>query len=184
MPLSFNPFNNRLSFIPDRSEIPGPPGEDGRDGKDGKDGRDGVDGKDGKDGSDGVDGRDGVDGKQGPRGLSLLHSYGPPDPDFGEPGEFCIDIENLVLYGPKEVDDWPDGVYMTGPPGPPGRNGVDGKDGKDGKPGKDGKDGDPGPRGFKGDRGEQGPPGRTVVDGYGGGALRNLGASGIQVQQN
>ena len=82
MPLSFNPFNNRISFIPDQSSVPGPPGFDGRDGSDGEDGVDGIDGVDGRDGIDGVDG---IDGRDGRRGSSLLHGFGEPSDQEGYP---------------------------------------------------------------------------------------------------
>jgi hypothetical protein len=186
MPLSFNPITGRFSFVPDYSEVPGPPGEDGYDGINGNDGNDGIDGQDGRDGIDGRDGRDGLPGERGPRGTGILSGFGSPLEDLGEPGEFYIDRSLWMIWGPKEKDGigWPRGVSLIGPTGPAGADGRDGADGFDGQDGRDGLNGKDGRDGARGERGEPGPPGRNMADERYGGAMRNLGSSGINVLTN
>ena len=45
-------------------------------------------------------------GLQGPRGSSVLSGSGEPNINFGELGDFYIDIDLQEIYGPKTVSGW------------------------------------------------------------------------------
>lgn len=75
----------------------------------------------------------------------ILSGFGPPSMQ-GVDGDFYIDTQSNLLYGPK-TGLWGVGVKMTGPVG------------KDGLPGAIGPQGAAGPQGMQGFTGERGPKG-------------------------
>ena len=85
-------------------------------------------------------------GDQGPPGLrgnSLLNGTTDPVNAVGIPGDFYLNTDAMVMFGPKTTA-WPfPGVPLHGPPGPQG---------------------DPGPQGSQG---PPGPPGNTILNGIG-----------------
>lgn len=61
-----------------------------------------------------------------------LHSgKGNPNPKLGKNGDFYLDYQHLVLFGPKNST-WGNGQGLKGPKGDKGDDGDDGEDGKAG----------------------------------------------------
>lgn len=89
-------------------------------GENGKDGKDGINGKDGTNGKDGVNGKDGKDG------TTILSGLGLPNITLGKAGDYYLDKNSYLLYGPKTENSWGAGLLLRGKDG---INGVDGKDG-------------------------------------------------------
>jgi hypothetical protein len=92
----------------------------------------GATGAAGPAGADGAQGLQGAPGANGADGKTILHGTGAPSANSGQDGDFYLDLSTSRLYGPKNADDWGDGVSLIGPTG---ANGVDGVDGVDGLPG-------------------------------------------------
>lgn len=90
---------------PGASGPPGPAGSDGVDGADGAPGAPGPPGADGPPGVDGDQGEDGAPGPEGPMGPpGPVGFYGgdiPPTDDLGIDGDWYVDTDKGVLYGPK-----------------------------------------------------------------------------------
>lgn len=53
-------------------------------------------------------------GPQGPSGNTILKVNGVPGGGFGAVGDYAIDPNALLLYGPKEAGGWPAGVSLAG----------------------------------------------------------------------
>lgn len=49
-------------------------------------------------------GADGTDGAAGTNGKSILSGFGAPDTDTGNVGDFYIQLDGMILYGPKTAD--------------------------------------------------------------------------------
>jgi hypothetical protein len=77
----------------------------------------------GADGSDGVDGVDGADGR------TVLGGSGPPNAGVGLDGDFYIDQQAWVIYGPKASGVWGSGTSLVGEKGDQGDPGAPGGQG-------------------------------------------------------
>gem|GEM_PF-1524098 len=75
-------------------------------GADGVNGKDGINGSDGNDGLAGANGKDGANGTNGNDGASFLSGNGAPASDLGKEGDFYLDIQNALIYGPKTASGW------------------------------------------------------------------------------
>jgi collagen triple helix repeat protein len=95
----------------------GADGVTGADGADGVTGADGADGADGTDGVDGVDGADGVAGVAGVDGNTILSGTETPGEATGLDGDFYLDTDDILLYGPKVNDAWGAGLELKGADG-------------------------------------------------------------------
>src|SRR5688572_24963819 len=69
-------------------------------------------------------------GPPGPPGTSVLHGVGAPAPTVGANGDFYINTDGYLLYGPKQSGAWPNGVSLIGQRGVPGDTGDTGADGR------------------------------------------------------
>jgi len=179
-----NPITGCLSFAPEYSP-PGPEGMPGEPGLDGQAGEPGSPGPRGPIGPSGSRGEKGEKGEKGVDGLAIISGPTPPSHFFGELGQFYIDHESWVIYGPKVADGWPDGVSLIGPrgsQGPKGNDGIDGLPGKDGRQGQAGPQGPRGLQGIPGPQGHPGPSGQPYNLDNGKASVRSRGSSGIKVQ--
>jgi hypothetical protein len=147
-----------------------------------------CEGPTGPDGSQGPSGESGPEGAVGPAGEdgSTIHAgEGTPDSELGEFGDYYLDLETGILYGPKsEEDGWSQSINLTGPAGADGSQIYAGEGSPDESFGETGdfyldtesydlygpKSGDgwgtpinlrgpEGPQGEQGPEGEQGEPG-------------------------
>jgi len=59
----------------------------------------------------GLRGKDGVDGKEG---AAILNGNGQPSLNLGKAGDFYLDRESFLLYGPKETNTWGGGLLLKG----------------------------------------------------------------------
>jgi Domain of unknown function (DUF4082)/Collagen triple helix repeat (20 copies) len=81
---------------------PGTPGAQGIQGQQGATGPPGPQGEAGPRGYTGQNGADStVPGPMGPQGPTILTYAGVPPTDFGVQGQFVLDTEGSILYGPK-----------------------------------------------------------------------------------
>ena len=85
------------------STVPGPAGPPGATGPAGATGAQGPQGAAGPTGATGPQGVQGVQGVQGESGATILSGSGPPAETLGNPGEFYLDEDGHVLYGPKGI---------------------------------------------------------------------------------
>jgi hypothetical protein len=78
-------------------------------------------------GPDGAHGPAGAEGPVGPAGEdgSTIHAgEGTPDNNLGEIGDYYLDLDSGILYGPKNDDNgWGEGLNLVGQEGPAGRDG-------------------------------------------------------------
>lgn len=75
-------------------------------------------------------------GPIGKTGSALLSGITPPDSSTGIVGDFYLDINAKIIYGPKsERAGWGVGSPITGPQGSPGVSGPQGPQGPAGAPG-------------------------------------------------
>ena len=95
---------------------------------------------------------------------TILHGAAPPSDDVGESGDFYIDDDDWLIYGPKNGS-WPEGASMVGPIGPTGASGATGAAGPKGDKGDTGAVGPAGSQGPQGTTGAQGPTGPTGATG-------------------
>lgn len=58
-----------------------------------------------------------VAGVQGPQGYSVLNGIGAPAAGTGNDGDFYLDPNAWIIYGPKAAGAWPAGHAITGPAG-------------------------------------------------------------------
>ena len=113
---------------------------------------------------------------------TILSGKSSPAISLGKNGDFYIDVQQMIFYGPKKNGLWPTGVDLKGSDG---KNGVDGKNGSDGSTSKGiagpkGDTGATGPAGPKGETGATGPTGPIGPIGLTGpaGANGSIGATG------
>jgi hypothetical protein len=115
-----------------------------------------------------------------------LSGKGAPTIFDGSFGDFYIDLETFILYGPKSFENlWGNGKSLIGPSGPKGDAGVKGDTGATGATGPvgaTGATGATGPVGATGAAGATGPVGATGATGLVGatGATGATGAQGVQ----
>lgn len=89
-----------------------------------------------------------VERVEAPAQAVVLAGRGEPADATGQDGQFYLDTEASLLYGPRSQGVWPRPPHsVSGPPGPAGPPGAAGADGQDGADGHDGAVGGPGPAG-------------------------------------
>ncbi len=74
-------------------------------------------------GPQGPQGNTGNTGASGTNGRSVWNSLGPPSGLIGSDQDFCIDVTNWNVYGPKLAGNWGSPTSMIGPVGPDGTDG-------------------------------------------------------------
>ena len=95
-----------------------------RTGATGAQGPAGVAGPQGVTGATGATGASGAQGPTGASGRSVFNAGGPPSSATGSDGDFYIDTNAHVIYGPKAGGVWPaTGTSLIGPQGAAGTNG-------------------------------------------------------------
>jgi hypothetical protein len=94
----------------------------------------------------------------------------------GVDGDFYIDTDDFLIYGPKTGGSWGGGTSLVGPQG---SSGAQGATGAQGSTGSNGAQGATGAQGFAGSNGAQGATGAQGVDGAQG-ATGSHGATGAQ----
>ena len=85
-----------------------------------------CEGPTGPEGEQGEEGQEGPIGPAGEDGATIHAGNGAPDVNIGEDGDFYLDLDEGMLYGPKSEDDWGSPVSLIGPEGPAGEDGEDG----------------------------------------------------------
>lgn len=104
----------------------GPTGSTGPQGPAGAQGPQGLAGATGAQGPAGPAGPQGVAGATGPQGLagldgkSVLNGNVPPITTIGSNGDFYLDVNTKLMYGPKTSAGWGNGFSVVGPQGPAG----------------------------------------------------------------
>jgi hypothetical protein len=132
----------------------------------------------------------------GKDGNTIISGFYNPIDDEGKKGDFFLDLNNYLLYGPKPLDTkWQvTGIPLIGPIGAKGDTGMTGATGAQGPKGDTGATGATGATGLtgsvgstgaqgpKGDTGAQGPIGDTGTQGPKGdtGAQGPIGDTGAQ----
>jgi hypothetical protein len=76
---------------------------------------------------------------EAPAQAVILSGSGEPDDAMGSDGQFYLDAQAMLLYGPRTQGRWPRPARALG--GAPGADGQDGQDGEDGTNGANGTDG-------------------------------------------
>nr|WP_314473571.1 leucine-rich repeat domain-containing protein [uncultured Capnocytophaga sp.] len=80
----------------------------------GAQGEKGKDGKDGSNGSNGSNGNNGTNGSNGKDGATILSGITAPTTSQGKVGDWYIDTQNKLLYGPKTESGWGTGISLIG----------------------------------------------------------------------
>lgn len=75
-------------------------------------------------------------GAAGADGKTVLNGLGVPAASLGNDGDFYIDTQNNLIYGPKTSGAWGSGTSLVGPQG---QQGIPGQQGSQGPAGTDGK---------------------------------------------
>jgi hypothetical protein len=103
----------------------------------------------------------------GKDGNTIISGFYNPIDDEGKKGDFFLDLNNYLLYGPKPLDTkWQvTGIPLIGPIGAKGDTGMTGATGAQGPKGDTGATGAQGPKGDTGATGAQGPKGDTGAQG-------------------
>jgi len=153
----------------------------GPQGPQGATGAQGPAGISGTTGSSGIQGQQGIQGVQGVAGVTTVMVAGnaalsgviDPTPDIGVDGDFYVNIQTNMLFGPKANGSWPQGSVSI--IGPQGLQGIQGIQGPQGIAGIDGQRGPQGEIGLQGPQGAQGPQGIGIngVNGIDGKTVRN-----------
>lgn len=65
----------------------------------------------------------GATGPEGTPGSTIINGTGVPDASDGRDGDYYLDKERTLLYGPKTAGSWGDPVSLKGPAGNNGTNG-------------------------------------------------------------
>lgn len=90
----------------------------------------GMQGPQGEQGPVGPQGPQGVPGSPGTNGNTVRYGDGPPPGTTGVNGDWYIDRQNWIIYGPKANGAWPGtGQSLVGPQGPQGPQGPAGEGG-------------------------------------------------------
>ena len=76
---------------------------------------------------------------EAPAQAVILSGTGEPDDAMGSDGQFYLDAQAMLLYGPRTQGRWPRPARALG--GAPGADGQDGQDGQNGTNGANGSDG-------------------------------------------
>ena len=75
-------------------------------------------------GAAGKDGSNGIDGINGKDGTTIYSGSGAPVASVGNVGDFYLDMESVMLYGPKTTSGWGTGTKLQGANGADGTNGT------------------------------------------------------------
>ncbi|AUN96435.1 hypothetical protein C0099_10540 [Pseudazoarcus pumilus] len=140
----------------------GAAGEAGATGPQGLQGPVGPQGAQGPTGPIGPTGPTGDAGDAGTDGRTVLSGTASPTGGDGADGDFYVDTDDNLLYGPKTAGVWDAGVSLVGPTGPTGEAGPTGPTGE---AGPTGAQGEAGPTGPTGPQGAQGVAGTDGTDG-------------------
>lgn len=122
----------------------------------------------GQQGPAGPTGATGAAGPAGADGRTLLSGTSAPASGVGANGDFFINTNGSIIYGPKAGGVWPSGVSLVGPTGATGATGPTGPagpTGPTGPAGATGATGATGPAGPTGATGATGPAGPGVAEG-------------------
>ncbi|MEO7215710.1 hypothetical protein [Mucilaginibacter sp.] len=92
-------------------------------------GTDGTDGAVGSNGQDGTNGQNGTNGINGTNGSVTLSGNGAPATNIGVNGDYYLDKQNYLLYGPKVAAGWGVPILLRGADGAQGPAGPAGADG-------------------------------------------------------
>ena len=65
-------------------------------------------------GAAGKDGSNGIDGINGKDGTTIYSGSGAPVASVGNVGDFYLDMESVMLYGPKTTSGWGTGTKLQG----------------------------------------------------------------------
>lgn len=93
---------------------------------------------------------------------AIRYGVGAPTPTLGHDGDFYVDTQNYLFYGPRTAGNWGIGQSLIGPAGPQGPMGPAGQQGQQGPRGATGPiglTGAIGPTGLTGPQGPIGPAG-------------------------
>lgn len=104
-------------------------------------------GKDGSMGPAGDKGDAGAQGSAGMDGKTVLNGTSDPKKDEGKSGDFYLNTNSYVLFGPKTASDWGTGKSILGAKGDKGEKG------------------DKGNTGAKGDKGDKGETAYAILSG-------------------
>ena len=153
----------------------GDKGDVGLKGDQGPVGLQGLPGVAGAQGPIGPQGIQGVQGQIGPQGQtgatgatgsSVLNGPTGPTAGNGNPGDFWLDTNSKILYGPKGATAWTGpGILLVGATGSTGAIGATGSMGPQGPAGQNGTNGSPGAPGKDGTNGSDGAPGAQGATG-------------------
>lgn len=113
----------------------GPKGDKGDTGNTGSTGPQGPQGQTGAQGPHGNPGANGTNGTNGTDGKTLRNGSGAPSNALGVDGDFYIDPNAQLIYGPKAGGTWPSGVNYKGNTGAQGQQGQQGQQGIQGPAG-------------------------------------------------
>jgi hypothetical protein len=105
-------------------------------------------GAQGPQGPQGAVGPAGPAGAQGQNGTKIYTGLGTPPAGLGVLGDFYLQMNGKLLYGPKTAAGWASGDTLKGRRGPQGPQGPQGPSG---------------PQGVQGAPGQQGPPGNGAL---------------------
>src|SRR5699024_7939959 len=122
----------------------------------------GKDGDIGPEGPRGERGERGEKGETGADGTTILNGSADPTGKEGSVGDFYLNTNSYVLFGPKTKDGWGKGESILGATG---AKGAKGDKGNTGPKGDKGDKGDTGARGAKGDKGDKGEADYVILSG-------------------
>ncbi|RFS23495.1 hypothetical protein DVR12_10810 [Chitinophaga silvatica] len=133
-----------------------------------KDGAQGPQGNTGPQGSAGPQGIAGAVGPAGKNGSTIYAGEGVPANSVGQLGDYYLDKNTGILYGPKKSSGWDALISLKGDKGNTGAQGTKGEKGDKGDTGAQGtkgEKGDKGDTGTQGTKGEKGDKGDTGAQG-------------------
>ena len=119
----------------------------------------GKDGDIGPEGPRGERGERGEKGETGADGTTILNGSADPTGKEGSVGDFYLNTNSYVLFGPKTKDGWGKGESILGATGAKGAKGDKGEKGDTGAKGNKGDKGNTGAKGDKGEKGDTGAKG-------------------------
>src|SRR5690554_5750459 len=109
--------------------------------------KDGVMGPEGPRGERGERGEQGIPGQDGEDGATVLNGTINPTAEEGSIGDFYINTNSYLIFGPKTSSGWGNGASILGAEGPKGDRG------------------DRGEKGDKGDKGDKGEAEYVILSG-------------------
>lgn len=103
--------------------------------------KEGAQGPQGIQGEQGQQGAQGQQGIKGENGITILNGTTDPSNSLGKDGDFYININTKILFGPKKAGNWGAGIELNGKDGVNGTNGLNGINGTNGTNGANGING-------------------------------------------